>query len=206
LQNIRLKSESFAKILHITLGVSQKSLLSTIKFADANYITIFDKDTVNIYDANNTIITATKGAILQGWQDKNSNLWHIPLVHMVRNHNTDTVLLNRPPCKFLLNQPDPVQAVHCVNKLKTQLELVWYLHLSAGFSTKPTWLKAIKNKQFSSWPGLTTDAVRRHFPDSDKTHKGHGQRTPSRLWSTKQTQAAVQPEEQDNNKNIIATK
>ncbi len=53
-----------AKILHITPGVSQNSLLSTVKFADANYITIFDKDTINIYDANYTIITVTKGAIL----------------------------------------------------------------------------------------------------------------------------------------------
>ncbi len=85
--------------------------------------------------------------------------------------------------------------MHSVYKLKTQPELVRYLHASAGFPTKPTWLKAIKNKQFLSWPGLTTDAVRHHFPDSDKTHKGCGQCTLSGLWLTKQTQAAVQPEE-----------
>jgi hypothetical protein len=66
--------------------------------------------------------------------------------------------------------------------------------------------KSIKNKQFSSWLGLTTDAVRRHYLDLDKTHKGHGQRTPSGLWLTKQTGAAVKPEEQDNDENIIATK
>jgi hypothetical protein len=40
--------KNLAKILHITLGVSQNSLLSTVKFADANYITNFNKDTVNI--------------------------------------------------------------------------------------------------------------------------------------------------------------
>ena len=32
-----------AQELHITLGVTKNSLLSTSKFADANYITIFDK-------------------------------------------------------------------------------------------------------------------------------------------------------------------
>jgi hypothetical protein len=52
--------------LHITPGVSQDSLLSTSKCADANYITVYDKETVNIYDANNTMITVTKGAILRG--------------------------------------------------------------------------------------------------------------------------------------------
>jgi hypothetical protein len=114
--------------------------------------------------------------------------------------------INCSPSEFLLSQSDPAEAVHSVYKLKTQPELVRYLHASAGFPTKPTWLTAIKNKQFSSWPGLTTDADRCHFPELDKTHKRHGQRTPSILQSTKQTQAAAQPEEQDSNKNIIATK
>jgi hypothetical protein len=41
-----------ASELHITPGVSQHSLLSTGKYADANYITVFNKDTVNVYNAN----------------------------------------------------------------------------------------------------------------------------------------------------------
>ena len=182
-----------ARVLHITPGVSQNSLLSTVKFADANYITIFDKDEVNIYDANDTTITVTKGAILRGWRDNNTNLWRIPLVPMVRNLNTDTALLNRPPSEFLSNRPSPAEAVHSVYELKTQPELVRYLHAAAGFPTKPTWLKAIRNKQFASWPGLTLEAVRRHFPDSDETNKGHGRRTPSGLRSTKKTQATTPP-------------
>jgi hypothetical protein len=194
------------KILHIKPGIIQNSLLSTVKFADANYITIFDKDTVNIYNTNDTIIILTKGAILGGLRDKNSNLWCIPLVRMVRNLNTDTVLLNCPPSEFLLDQPDPTEAVHSVYELKTQPELVQYLHTSAALPTKPTWLKAIKNKQFSSWPGLPKDAVRCHFPDLDKTPKGLGGRTLTGLRSTKQTKAAAQPEEQDKDENIIATK
>ncbi len=46
---------------------------------------------------------------------------------------------------------------------------------------------AIKNKQYASWPGLSVDAVRRHFPESEETHKGHGRKTPSGLRSTKST-------------------
>jgi hypothetical protein len=63
-----------AKELHITPGASQHSLLSTGKYADAN-ITVFDKDTVNIYDANDTIITITKDVILRGWRDMDNKLW-----------------------------------------------------------------------------------------------------------------------------------
>ncbi len=69
--------------LHITPGVSQYSLLSTGKYADANYITVFDKDTINVYNANDTVITVTKEAILRGWRDKDNKLWCIPLVDMV---------------------------------------------------------------------------------------------------------------------------
>ena len=39
-----------AKQLHITPGITTNSLLNTNKFAEANYITIFDKEEVNIYD------------------------------------------------------------------------------------------------------------------------------------------------------------
>ena len=76
-------------------------------------------------------------------------------------------------------------AIHNIYKSKMTPELVRYHDAAARFSTKPLWIMAIKNKQYaSSWPGLSVDAVRRHFPESDKTHKGRGRKTPSRLRST----------------------
>jgi hypothetical protein len=42
--------------VHIVPGIERDSLLSIPKFADANYVAIFDKDEVNIYDANKTTI------------------------------------------------------------------------------------------------------------------------------------------------------
>jgi hypothetical protein len=71
------------------------------------------------------------------------------------------------------------EAIYNVYKLKTTPELVRYHHVAAGFPTKPQWIAAIKNKQYASWPGLSVEAVRRHFPESDETHKGHGRKTPS---------------------------
>ena len=184
-----------AKDIHIVPGIERDSLLSIAKFADANYISIFDKDELNIYDANKTQVTVTRGAILRGWRCPDSNLWRIPLVPQVVNNNTDTVLCDRPPTEFLKQRPPPAEAVHNVYELKTQPELVRYHHAAAGFPTKPTWLKAIRNKQFASWPGLTVDAVSKHFPESEETHKGHGRKTRSGLRSTRRT--AVEEDEQD---------
>jgi hypothetical protein len=141
---------ALANKLHITPGVSQHSLLSTGKFANANYSTVFDKEMVNVYNANNTIFTISKGAILHGFLDSVLNLYQIPLVNMVRNNNTGTIIVYHPPIKFLPDQPPPSKAVYNVYELKTQPELVRYHHASVGFPTKPTWLAAIKNKHFAS--------------------------------------------------------
>ncbi len=89
-----------ANELHITPSVSQHSLLNTGKFADANYITVFDKEMVNVYDANNTIFTISRGTILHGFCNPVLNLYQILLVDMVRNNNTDTIIVNCPPTEY----------------------------------------------------------------------------------------------------------
>ncbi len=81
-----------AKDVHIMPGIERNSLLSIPKFVDANYDAIFNKDKVNIYDANKTTITVSRSAILLGWQCKQTKLWHVPLTKIVKNENTDTVL------------------------------------------------------------------------------------------------------------------
>ncbi len=55
-----------AKDVHIVPDIKRDSLLSIPKFVNANYIAIFDKDEVNIYDANKTSIVISHGAILRG--------------------------------------------------------------------------------------------------------------------------------------------
>jgi hypothetical protein len=104
---------------------------------------------------------------------------------MVMNNNTDTELVDKPPTEFLPEQPHQSKAIHNVYELKTQPELVRYLHTAAGYPTKPTWIKAIKNKQFVSWPGLTVKAVTKSFPESKEVIKGHVRKIKSGLRSTK---------------------
>ena len=64
-----------AKDVHIVPKIKHHLLLSIPTFADANYITIFDKDEVNIYDANKTTIVVSQSAILRRWRCKITNLW-----------------------------------------------------------------------------------------------------------------------------------
>jgi hypothetical protein len=63
--------------------------------------------------------------------------------------------------------------------------VIIYLHAAAGFPTKPTWLKAIANGNYKSWPGVTTANVKKHFPESIETQKGHMKQQRQNVQSTK---------------------
>ncbi len=62
-----------AKGIHIIPGIADKSLISTLHFAKSGYVTIFDKDQVNIYNKNDTIITISREAVIRGWRKPGTN-------------------------------------------------------------------------------------------------------------------------------------
>jgi hypothetical protein len=83
-----------ARDVHITAGITETSLMSTAKFSDAGYTTIFKGDQVNIYNQHDTVITVSRAANIRGWQELGTNdLFRIPLVPVVRNNNTETILV-----------------------------------------------------------------------------------------------------------------
>ena len=144
-------------------GLSDISLISTGKLVDLGYVSIFDKDEVNIYDMNNTEITVSWSAILKGWRSEHMYLWRIPLNKgtdkEIADRNTETVLVNRPLTHFLMDHPPPIEAIFNVYELKKQPEVVRYHHAAAGFPSKLTWLKAINNGHYVPWSGLTSAIV-----------------------------------------------
>jgi hypothetical protein len=54
-----------------------------------------------------------------------------------------------------------------------QKDLINYLHAACFSPVKSTWIKAIKNGNFSSWPGLNEHTVEKHLSKSTSTAKGH---------------------------------
>ncbi len=57
-------------------------------------------------------------------------------------------------------------------------QTIRYLHAAAGYPVKATWLKAIRNGNYNTWPLITVATVSKHFPESEETQLGHmrGQR------------------------------
>ena len=197
IQELPYKVRGQAKDVHITPGI-KNNLISTNRFALENYIHIFDKEQVNVYDANDVKISTTRGAVLRGWRVPSQGLWRFPLVknaQKICNLNTETAFLAQDPQEVLKSLPPPVfEGVNNVYDLKAKPELVRYYHAAAGFPTKPTWLKAIKNGHYASWPGLNATDASKYFPESVEMWKGHGRKIKSGLRSTKQL---VEEEERD---------
>ncbi len=73
-----------------------------------------------------------------------------------------------------------------VYSLPSITQTIRYLHAAAGFPTKDSWVKAIKNGNYNTWPGLTVDNVNKHFPESVETQKGHMKKQRQNVRSTKQ--------------------
>ena len=160
------------------------NLLSMNMLAAKNYITIFGKDKVSIYNANNTKIYVFRQAILEGWHVKKEGLWQISLVKNVHNINTDTIVVTKSSSELLQSAQPPTKQIISAYELKTKSELICYYHTATRFPTKPTWLAAIQNKWLASWISLSAAAVTKYFPKLEETWKGHGRKTGYRLQST----------------------
>ena len=92
-----------------------------------------------------------------------------------------------PNTKYHINHISPRLFNHYINMTKTQNEkamvilrkqqncadLEQFLHGCAEAPVPSTWCKAIDKGHFITWPGLTSQLVRKHLPPSIPTAKGH---------------------------------
>ena len=144
-----------------------KFLWSVGQICDANHVAVFTTNLVQIYNAR-TYANGNDVPILQGQRNYDSGLWEIPNTKVKRKS---------------LSLVNPFAAY--VHKLTSTEKLITFYHQTAGNPVKSTWLKAIANKQYRSWPGLTTDAVNKYLKPSTATAKGHLTLIRKNLRSTK---------------------
>jgi hypothetical protein len=173
-----------AHSVNIVPALVKKSLLSTNKFAKAGYTIIYDKDEVNFYDARTTKIMVSEIAIFTGWQCPHQKMWHVPLVPIVTNLNTDMLLLDHPSGPDSLNAMYAVSSstvahnhvalhlgrsaqrdhIHNVYELSSVKPTIRYLHRAAGFPTRGSWLKVIRHGNYLSWPLMNVKKFTKFFP------------------------------------------
>jgi len=151
-------------------ALKQNSLVSVGKFADASYTTIFHPhgEGVTVHKPGTFKLRLLRAPVLQGWRDANG-LWR----------------LSRDQGKPLEEPSKGKETAANVYNLPLTSQAIRYLHAAAGFPTKDSWIKAINNGNYVTWPGLSAEMANKHFPESVETQKGHLKKQRQNVRSTK---------------------
>jgi hypothetical protein len=109
-------------------------------------------------------------------------LWVVPITQKARDyHATQTGAVASNVFSF--------SAYKTTNKQ----ELIQFLHAAAGSPVPATWLQAIRNQHYATWPGLTEKAANKYLPKSMATAKGHLDKGRQNTGSTKPRKPKVLP-------------
>jgi hypothetical protein len=121
--------------LHILPGLVHNSLISVGQLFNSGCEIIFTRDKVEVNKDGKLVMS--------GARDQQSRLWRVDLKEAPKS-----------------NYKAACNHAHETRNLK---DLINYLHATAIIPVKSIWIKAIKNENFASWPGLTEHAVERHL-------------------------------------------
>jgi hypothetical protein len=149
---------------HILPGLGHNSLISVGKLCDNGCSVTFTQEQVTV--------SRNGKCVMYGSRDPKSRLWQVDLKK-----------------RFETQQ---VQCNHAHDN-SNQKYLTNYLHTACFSLVKSTWIRAITNGNFTSWPGLTEHAVEKHLSKSTSTTKGHlnQQRQNARTTKVKEPQVIV---------------
>jgi len=168
----------------------------------------YNENEVNFYDTKTTKITVLAEAVLKGWHCPRTNLWRVPLVPIVTNLNTDTLILDHPSGQNSLNSMYTIETnqishdhvalqmcknhhqeyLHNVYELPSVEPTIRYLHGVVSFPTKTSWLNAIRKRNYLSWPLINVKNVAKYFPESEETQRGHMRGQRQGVCSTRMTE------------------
>jgi hypothetical protein len=133
-----------ARKAHILPGLVHNSFILVRQLYDNGCNITFTQEQV-------TVLKNGK-CIMYGSQDPRSRLW---IVDLKQRFETNHVQCNHS------------------HSNSNEKDLSNYLHAACFSPFKSTWITAIKNGHFTSWPGLTEHAVEKDLSKSTSTAKGH---------------------------------
>ena len=87
-----------------------------------------------------------------------------------------------------------MHTAHNVYEQKSIQDTIMYLHACCFSPVQDTWVKAIANGHFATWPALTVDNVRKYLPKSDAMVKGHMNQIRQNIRSTQPKVATPTPD------------
>jgi hypothetical protein len=139
-----------AREMNIVQGL-HLALVSVPKLADTGYTTVLTKHGVAIYDDNTTAIIATNPPILESDWCQHTGMWRLNLDPNDQHATPETI-------NVIFDLPS------------SHKTFLWY-HTSAGFPPKETFIDAVCNRNYATWPKLMVALINQYYPDSDNSEK-----------------------------------
>ncbi|KAL7465746.1 hypothetical protein ACHAXS_006063 [Conticribra weissflogii] len=152
---------------HIVPDLAHTSLISIRQLCDNGCTVIYNNEACKVF--------YKEKLVWKGSREPKTGLWELPLNPQHPSQPTTTTTSNHNKQHYANN----------AYTITTKADLIKYLHQCAFSPTISTWIKAINNNQFPTWPGLTAAAVQRHLPESPATDKGHLKQLRQNIRSTK---------------------
>ena len=154
LRHLLVELSPAARAATVHPSLTSKSLLSLGQLCDhgCDYV-LLDKQFVSVVQEGVVSVI--------GIQDMRTGLWFV-------NIDKNTAAAPLPQ-----QHPSYSHQVNSAYEQKNRDDLIIFLHRAAFSPSVSTWTSAINKNFFSTWPGLTTNAVRKFLPKSLNTAKGH---------------------------------
>jgi hypothetical protein len=101
------------------------------------------------FTEDNVTVKHDRATLLDRKRGQDSGLWRIPFGEL-------------PPGLAL-----PQHMAHTVYEKKSIQDIIAYLYVCCFSPLKDTWIKAIENGHFATWPCLMVDSVSKYLPKYD---------------------------------------
>ncbi|KAL7525268.1 hypothetical protein ACHAWF_001283, partial [Thalassiosira exigua] len=158
--------------------------MSVDKTSDAGTISIFTQDGVTIHNEQDVLITCKGAPILIGVRDDSNGRYRIPPVQ----HRGQW-----QPCKPSKKAKSILRQANSVYDLPSTEQAIKWMHAVCGYPVKSTWLVAIEAGNFVGWPLLTVRNVKKYYPKTTETSKGHMNQTRKNVRTTKAPPQPFEP-------------
>ena len=155
--------------------------------------------------------------VLKGIRDPDARLWMVPLDNIIKKHpSCPSSMPNASPSANSTAKPIPTPSSNpssapsnptaapselpsnanaasaVLETTHTKKELVRFLHDVCFFPVISTWIKAIINGNFATFPGLTAELVSKYLPKEEPTILGHQHKLKQGIRSTTARAANIQ--------------
>jgi hypothetical protein len=167
-------------------GDLNNNLLSVGQLCDAGCDVKFDTHKATVHAKTEIVLTAKC--------DHSNGLWRAPLTNNIVttahcNHTQTNVMDTK--CylqRYTKNNKSPTACCNNVQDYTNNKYAISYLQGATCSPVKMTLIQAIKKGNFSTWPGITTYNVNKHYEHTIATTKGHMAQTRRNTRSTKPKQ------------------